>query len=360
MRLGQTGLKKVRSVLSKHHSADKNFITGAMAMKKQPPWKCAVCKALNRYTKAECGKCWGPWARVMDPTYVHQPQHGQGSTTWDAQPNLDASWSWTQPGRGNTPKPGRKDRRDRSLSRKERELAKKDKASAKSQASWEPFEKLSTFQHGARSQPAAPKIKKNADNAGVDHGVSQEWIEAMREAYPDPSTMPPKTKALWDKVHGVSTKQRTSDMHRQASIVENATETLIQLQQSKKAHRAAWLAHLQETVEAWNRQNVQYQCQQREFNDLIGKTKETMDAAQARIDALNQRGAGAVKTEAVEEIKDDQDEEEEAARLREKVRQALNQSLDATKMDAVDLVSEEENEGRGKRARSSDAANGAM
>ena len=349
-------LSKDLHILSNHHTSGplhnirvaRRFLKSKVAMPKPPPWRCKWCMCLNKGMKGTCQTCETSWEHAIDHSFTFVPpktQRQPSAQRWQEQP-------WYQ---GSVTKPPKATRKDRSLSRKERARSAREKATGEKASSDLPFARLQPFK--PKGKPYVPREtqtpwqysdKASKDAAAVTNaengGVSAEMIEALKEDYPDVDQMPPKSRAIWDRYHAPTSKQVMSEMHRQTSIVGKAQENISQLQQSMKSHKMAWLSHLKEVVEIWEGQVIDYQTQQREFTSLIAKAKEALNAAQSKIDTLNQQvGEKGCKKEDTEIVVDDPEDENLEKELRSKVSSVLQNCVGITEaaLETVDISDED-------------------
>ena len=80
-------LKRIRQLLTQHHSKDPSITQFIDTMETKAPWKCLPCKRLNKSTTAYCGMCGCYWDQCWDKDYVHGGQRSYSQKDW-------RQWNW--------------------------------------------------------------------------------------------------------------------------------------------------------------------------------------------------------------------------------------------------------------------------
>ena len=218
---------------------------------------------------------------------------------------------------------------------------------------------LQTYSQADSSATAAPLIAPVPQPA---HALANaEIIETIRRSYPDPSQAPPEIREMIDKWEKTEGKRWVSDMKQQTSKAARAKTALSELKEAQEQHKDAWLAHLQTSASSWKDQMASYQKQQAHFGSLVAQAKQDLKEANTTIAMLNDQQSHEEEVAKTEEEPADGpshqpvDKAAKADQLRTNIGKLLQECVDLTSEDVVDLMDDTENTGGPKkRARSVD------
>lgn len=143
--------------------------------------------------------------------------------------------------------------------------------------------------------PWNPAQEVAAAAASEDH---RELVHAVRTAFPDAAKMPAHLKTILDKSEQHMRKLLGADMRKCTQVMQKARKQLVELQESKRNHQLAWIAHVTEATKVWSAQMQAYASQQEEFMTKIAVVSDELKAAQASIQEL---GHQALETPLVKE-----------------------------------------------------------
>lgn len=115
-----------------------------------------------------------------------------------------------------------------------------------------------------------------------------------------------------------------ADMRKCTTVLQKARRQLTELQESKKSHQLAWIAHVKETTKVWQEQSKAYASQQEDFMQKITAVQEELRTAQQSIQEL---GSQALEQNVKEEDLDggaqlDLEQAKQAQRLAEALTKA--------------------------------------
>lgn len=225
--------------------------------------------------------------------------------------------------------------------------------------------------YAAPSLPAPWKPEKNLPKETSEAAVATaeennaELAQALRDAYPDPKTMPDNAKKALTKAEYKTAKQIENGMHKATALQGTSRRNLHKLQEAKVKHRTAWLKHLKVVMETLNKQMVSYDEQQAEYDTRITSASRDIQVARREIQKLNALAAHASlpETPIEEDVEPDaQTMDQEELSLRSEVNELLQASLRASgQTGAIEIKSEDEDEEMeeqrtSKRPRSKDPA----
>ncbi|CAL1156825.1 unnamed protein product, partial [Cladocopium goreaui] len=191
-----------------------------------------------------------------------------------------------------------------------------------------------------------------------------DWIAAIKQDYPDRSTMPENLRAMVEKHEKTQAKSAVKSLHSATTALDKAQRQLSETLDAKQKHRASWISHLTESLKVWEASLEEYRRHQAGLQELVAKAKEDITAARKDIERLNAQVGTQQNAQtplAVETQPEDSTDCEE-----ERLRAALQGTLQAcagslglqvaTPSSPVQtIVSDEEKEGQpGKRLRAAD------
>ena len=190
--------------------------------------------------------------------------------------------------------------------------------------------------------------------------VNADWLQAIRDSYPDASAIPARIKEMLDKQDSVSSQKLNAEMKKATAGVVKARTHLQKLQDSRAKHRQSWLQHLAGTLKTWTSHMETFDAQQKEFHASIRKAKQELIAARQTSQELHQKAGTMLKDDTDKDASVPPDMEtgkKDEAALRAQVQNLLQQCVQhaeaSHKGDIMDVSSDEETRAI-KRARSTD------
>ena len=390
-------LKRIKQIISEHHSKDHQFIAAiqsAMDVEEDKsaeyyPWRCP-CGRINKKYAITCALCHGYWTagvrhRTQPKPYTQEPEWK--ASTWEeweewgdweqgsqASSRASSRHHYGQPGPSTT---YRTDQQPHVKGKGSTKGKNKGKKQGKQQQ-----EMVSPFQReGANFEPwpswDSSKFKLSSELApspftstmAVGTQPEQEWVEHLRKAYPDPTTMPEETKLLLERADKESGRLGIKNLHQATKYLRKAKKHLVEVTDQRRAHRALWMSHLSAGIQLWERQLDDYRKHQALLTDQAGKARTEITSTNQLIQQLSSRAAGSapsatipafVAAHAEEDTAEDVADKEEEA-LRQKLQGVLKScanslGLDVDNQKPVEVVEDEaekeEDDKRSKRPRS--------
>ena len=303
------------------------------------PWRCH-CGRINKKWAVECAICYSPWSEgTRHPTQPKPKEEynwsSQAWEEWDNGQSRSASRSSTR---------YRQDYQDYNyqmpLQSQSKAKGKGRKGKTKNttqQAQASPFQTDST---GFAAWPALDSTAFTPSSSltpspfaltGASSLIAerQEWAEALRKAYPDPSTMPEETKKLVDKTDKEYGRRGIKNLHQASTYLGKVKEHLGDVTDKRRAHRSLWMKHLAQGIQVWEQQLEEYRKHQANLAEQAAKARSEITATSRIIQQLSYTAGGAtassaamaaaqppiVTIDAEETVEDSVDKEEETMRL---------------------------------------------
>ena len=183
----------------------------------------------------------------------------------------------------------------------------------------------------------------------------QELLAALKRAYNE-SSMPQDVKELLERHETSGAKQVTKDLHMATTMLGKSQKALKDAQQHRQTHRAAWIAHLTESIKIWEDQLEDFRKRQMSLREAEQKAAQDIKSARATIQQLNQVAGTTTQTEVVDQLQEEAVEtaDNEEQQLRQKLQQTLANCATALGLQQFEIHSdgEIEEQARAKRARS--------
>ena len=157
-----------------------------------------------------------------------------------------------------------------------------------------------------------------------------EWIEHLKKAYPDPSTMPEDTKLLIEKADREHGRVGIKNLHQATKYLGKAKKHLAEVTEQRRAHRSQWMAHLAAGISMWESQLKDFRKHQTLLTDQANRARTEVTATNLIIQQLSSQAAGgtnppnlpAPSPTEVEDLTEDAIEKKEEA-LRQKLQGVL-------------------------------------
>lgn len=332
--------------LKKHHSVDVRSLNAQLqevyknsAMDPQP-WKCLACNKLHKAEVEFCPKYGKHWTKAADPKFVpgekkqHTPRERQ-RPWWEetaAPSTASPSTTWND-GNAKPRKPSRKEKKEKN---RQKNLAQDTPFSAAGAWPTEtPFpvspSPFTTYAPGAHVHPPQPPWQQVEKAAEAQAEESQEWIAAVKAAFPEIEKMPQALRQKIDQSEMNVLRQSKSELHKATNGLYRAKSTMAQLLDARKKHQLAWCSHLQTAIQQWKQQSVLYQQQQDDYMKRIAQAQEEIKLAQHTIGLLNMKASGTGPSPAEPETQID-------IKGADKELQSRSQELFSTLQNAIENV----------------------
>lgn len=316
--MSKVALLRIRKTLSKHHSKDQAFLrqikiamanNASDANQEYYPWRCH-CGRINKKWAVECAICYSPWSEgTRHPTQPKPKEeynwNAQEWEEWDNGKSRSASRSSTR---------YRQDYQDYSAqmpyqsSSKAKGKGKKGKMKNVVQTA-----QTSPFQADSAGFTAWPTLDSSAFTpsssltpspfalTGTSSLITerQEWAEALRKAYPDPSTMPEETKKLVEKTEKDYGRRGIKNLHQASTYLGKVKEHLGDVTDKRRAHRSLWMKHLAHGIQVWESQLEDYRKHQANLAEQAAKARCEISATSRMIQQLSCTAGGATAASAV-------------------------------------------------------------
>eukprot|EP00434_Breviolum_minutum_P036174 symbB.v1.2.032044.t1/scaffold3792.1/size50249/2 len=243
-------------------------------MESKEPWRCYLCKRLNKASTGYCGSCGRSWEQCWDKEYVHGGNRSysqKGWRQWTAWPTSDADSS-------QRPKSPR--RRQRSP-RKEGKGGGKSKQVPPGQQKW-PSPVLDYSKIRDMNQPPAAKPAATPKPAESTAEV-QDLIATLQTTYPE--GLPPELQAKVDKIK----KTSPMDLKRHISQLTKVKKELDALREARCKHKEAWKRHVEALVQNTKAQLQQYQNVIQDFDTCEEELTSQFQSARAAILQITQQ-----------------------------------------------------------------------
>jgi uncharacterized short protein YbdD (DUF466 family) len=374
-------LKRIKLIISKHHSRDHQFIAAiqkAMDMEEDEgaeyfPWRCP-CGRINKKYALTCAICHGYWTagtrhRTQPKAYTQESEWK--TSTWEewedwenwekgshASSRASSRHHYGQPGPSTS---YRTDQQPHVKGKGGRKGKNKGKNQGKQQQ-----DMVSPFQReGANFAPwpswDSSKFMPSSELAPIPFASmtavgtqpEQEWVEHLRKAYPDPATMPEETKLLIERADKESGRLGIKNLHQATKYLGKAKKHLAEVTDHRRAHRALWMSHLSAGIQLWEKQLDEYRTHQALLTDQAGKARAEITATNQVIQQLSSRAAGgsqaapapALASTEEDTVEDAADKEEDL--LRQKLQGVLKScanslGLDVDSQKPIEVAEEEE------------------
>ena len=337
--LNRAALLKIKRTLEKHHSRDFHFLAQIQAaMNFEPdqnteyfPWKCP-CGRINKKWATTCAICYGPWSagtrhRTEPKSYDWDEWHGSAWDGWEEGGSRSASRS-THQYASRSPKPRNQQKPVPKNKGKSKGKGKKGKDSAQEKAS--PFQKeeqgyapwptldSSKFVPSSTLVPNPFAAMSMASIVGPSSG-EQEWVEHLRRAYPDPSTMPEETKLLIAKADQESGRMGIKNLHQATKYLGKAKKHLTEVTDQRRSHRALWMSHISAGIQLWEKQLDDYRKHQAALTEQAARTRTEITATNRLIQQLSSQAAGGPAPSTPQTAVEVEDAAEESADKEEEI-----------------------------------------
>lgn len=352
--LSKAALRKIRLVLSSHHSRDAHFISQisrAMDMESEDPnetyfpWRC-TCGRINKKYATECAVCWGSWKKgTRHPTRPKPPETQNRDTYgWQNWEDWDEDSNWAQS--RSSSRSSTRYRQDGIAAQASHQnpilKGKKGKGKGKGKKSAAQglpqnqggTEQTSPFQHGEGFTPWPPldasqfmpaTVAPSSPFASLLPAASsnekQEMVEHLRRAYPDPTKMPEDTKLFIEKTEQETGRLGIKNLHQATKYLGKVKKHLQEVTDQRRAHRSLWMSHLSNGIKMWERQLDDFRRHQASLTEQAGKARSEITATNRIIQQLSNATAGgpslppaSVQAEMEEIPEDPVDKEEDVLR----------------------------------------------
>ena len=326
------------------------------------PWKCP-CGRLNKKWASQCAICYGPWTagerhRTQPKPYNWQEAHWddwQGAASRST--SRATSYRQTEP----SPSPHHRTNHQKPIGRgkgagKGKQKGKKGLPPSKGQettqvspfkaeevgfASWHSLD-ASKFMPTSELAPSPFATITAASNSS-----DLEWIEHLRKAYPDPSTMPEDTKQLIEKADREHGRVGIKNLHQATKYLGKAKKHLSEVTEQQRAHRSQWMAHLAAGIQMWESQLKDFRKHQSLLTEQANRARTEITATNQIIQQLSSQAAGShpsntpvpTPTEVEDLTEDTVDKDEDA--LRQKLQGVLKRCAGSLGLDITGPKPEE-------------------
>ena len=338
---------------------------GEQAKPESWPWRCQ-CGRINKKWAEECAVCYAHWtsgtehptqpkveqrwaAYDWDEWSDHSRSSSRSSTRYQQGPKLKskgahAKGSAKQQGKGKKGKKGKKQG-------KGEEQPSPFQADSTGFASWSSMD-ASTF---TPSSSLTPNPFATASSSSLV-AEKQEWLDALRKAYPDPTAMPEDTKRLVEKTEREYGKRGIKNLHQASTYLGKVKDHLAEVTDKRRAHRSLWMKHLASGIRTWEQQLEEYRKHQASLAEQAAKARTEISAASRLIQQLSHTAGGTAapapipNVEVEEQAEDAVDKEEDSLRnqLQAVLRNcasSLGLEMESTKVvDVTDVQQIEEEE----------------
>jgi hypothetical protein len=374
--LTKFSLRRIRTILKGHHSRDHQFIANIQeAMDSFPdenseyyPWKCP-CGRLNKKWASQCAICYGPWTAGVRHRTQPKPYNWQETQWEDWQ---DASWQGATSRSTSratsyrnaepSPSPHHRANQQKPIGRgkgagKGKLKGKKGMHQGKGQetvqtspfqveeagfASWHSLD-ASKFMPTSELAPS-PFAAITATSSSPD----LEWIEHLKKAYPDPSTMPEDTKMLIEKADRENGRVGIKNLHQATKYLGKAKKHLAEVTEQQRAHRSQWMAHLAAGISMWESQLKDFRKHQTLLTAQANRARTEIPATHKIIHQLSSQAAGgtnppnlpAPSPTEVEDLTEDAVDKDEDA-LRQKLQGVLKRCAGSLGLEILGAKPEE-------------------
>ena len=343
------------------------------------PWRCK-CGRINKKYALECAVCWASWTEgSRHPT---RPKIKE-TQEWDAYKweewDEDASWASSRSSSRSATR-YRQDGYPNAQSSQQKPIKKgKGKGKVKGKKGKAPnqggqSDQVSPFQQGdgfapwttmdtsrftpSTTLPTSPFATQMPMSTASD---KQEWVEHLKKAYPDPTSMPEDTKLFLEKAEQESGRMGIKNLHQATKYLGKVKKHLGEVTEQRRSHRALWMAHLSNGIKLWEKQLEEFRRHQAMLTEQAGKASAEISATSRIIHQLSSTAAGEAApplpqthTEPEDATEDQADREEEVPRKQlQGVLQSCASSLglDMTPQKPIEIKEDEEAEEGDKRSK---------
>jgi hypothetical protein len=175
-----------------------------------------------------------------------------------------------------------------------------------------------------------------------------EWIEHLKKAYPDPSTMPEDTKMLIEKADRENGRVGIKNLHQATKYLGKAKKHLAEVTEQQRAHRSQWMAHLAAGISMWESQLKDFRKHQTLLTDQANRARTEITATNKIIQQLSSQAAGgtnppnlpAPSPTEVEDLTEDAVDKDEDA-LRQKLQGVLKRCAGSLGLEILGAKPEE-------------------
>ena len=182
--------------------------------------------------------------------------------------------------------------------------------------------------------PLPPNKEQPSSSLATNAGA--ELLGAVRKHYPDLADAPPDIKEAVQKAEALNSKQIATELTKSSKRVGEIAQQLAELKEMQQRHRAAWVKHLKEALQSWEKQIQAYVTQQKTYHELMTKAQSELEAARVETQRLNYRAGKATKVEEsidLTSVEDVLGKDDEAAALVGQVQEILDRCAKMTKQE---------------------------
>ena len=328
------------------------------------PWKCSYCSRLNKKTMNSCPVCKSHWSTGTkhDVRPRNSSQKRSNWDQWQQQSWQHQNWEGRAHSRNQHAKSPKRTPSPRA--RKGKGKGGKKQAAEEQYAvpkAMQPFggkvahqQASDTAESNAISAPSATVTSTESTNQMMNaqtHAKNQEFVAALRKAYPDADKVPAEVADLIERTEKDMKKSIASNIHSSTRALTKAQKALSEAMEAKRKHRAAWMEYLKEGLKAWEMSLDGYKKQQAAIRDNVQKAQQDIANARQMIE-LNAKAAvepaalpaasGVVAKEEVEDANQDDPQDQDEERLRSSLQAVLRRCAGSLGMAVEDQPSEEE------------------
>eukprot|EP00435_Cladocopium_sp_Y103_P037969 s3048_g10.t1 len=254
------------------------------------PWKCVHCQRINKKTATKCAVCKAYW--TTGTRRRTQPRPTYQDTSWQEweQPWEEEDSLWEPPKSRSTSQATHRSTSQNTDSGSKGPRRRKGKGKGKSKVNEQNPEGKGQTGGGVRASPFAPLAKEMptwlslessavnfasapSSSSALQNQRDQEAVALLKQAYPDPSKMPPESKEFIEHVEKENAKAVTKNLHWTTRAIGRAQKTLSEALEAKKVHRTRWAAHVTEAIKIWEGQLKDYRQEQNAFQEVINKSR---------------------------------------------------------------------------------------
>ena len=276
------------------------------------PWKC-VCGRINKKWHAECAVCYAPWTQgtrhPTQPKAQSKATYGWNSQGWDDWGNWEdhsrsssrsasrrqfgaadqaygqSAVSSQMPAKAKGAAKGKKGKKGKGQAKQEDQTS-PFQAEAKNFAPWAAMD-TSAF---TPSSTLSPNPFAAASSSLV--AQDQEWVDALRRAYPDPTLMPEETKLLVEKAEKDHGRKGIKNLHQATTYLGKVKDHLSEVSDHRRAHRALWMKHMAAGIQIWEQQLEEYRKHQAFLTEQASKARSEITATSRIIQQLSHTAGG--------------------------------------------------------------------
>ena len=101
----------------------------------------------------------------------------------------------------------------------------------------------------------------------------QEFLDHLRKAYPDPTTMPEETKQFIAKTEQETGRMGIKNLHQATKHLGKVKKHLGEVTDQRRAHRSLWMAHLSSGIKLWEKQLEDFRKHQSMLTEIGGQSQ---------------------------------------------------------------------------------------